>query len=206
MPVYLSGSGKSGGMRTDKRPLIKGHLNTSLNQGKTHQASIVCNTWALSKTWTPPYFVQWTLKSCPNCIHAILNVYCQMLNWRKGCGIQCLCMWSSCKIMPACLKPISCIMPGNEASVAELHWLWGAKRLLSAHLLLSCPGRHYQTSLPPAQDRDKHFVTDKFNLTSSSKNAGDGVLARNCKPSGALEFPGANQVVYQTNWEVCTPC
>ena len=70
---------------------------------------------------------------------------------------------------------------------------------LSAHLLLSCPGRHYQTSLPPVQDRDKHFVTDKFNLTSSSKNAGDGVLARNCKPSGALEFPGANQVVYQTN-------
>ena len=62
-------------------------------------------------------------------------------------------------------------MPANEASEAELHWVWEAKRPLSAHLLLSCPGRRYQTSLPPVQDdRDKHFVTDKFNLTSSSKN------------------------------------
>lgn len=69
-------------------------------------------------------------------------------------------------------------MPGNEASVAELHWLWEAEWPLSTHLLLSCPGRRYQTSLPPAQDRDKHFVTDKFNLTSSSKNVGDGVLAQ----------------------------
>ena len=69
-------------------------------------------------------------------------------------------------------------MPANKASEAELHWVWEAKRPLSAHLLLSCPGRRYQTSLPPVQDdRDKHFVTDKFNLTSSSKNVGD-VLAQ----------------------------
>ena len=55
--------------------------------------------------------------------------------------------------------------------------MWKAEWSLSTHLLLSCPGRRYQTSLPPAQDIDEHFMTNKFNLVKR-----DSVFSRKHKP------------------------